>query len=643
MRRSALALALIVVISLALAWVLALTAAATRGDWNNRPNDAFFRLRYLIKGPERVSAAVGHVDLTDSIVRELGMKVGERRDFGRLVKVLSKANAASIVFDIVFPEPGSPEGDSQFADACSRAVRVYLPAVMRTEEYKRVAGISANGDPAARWLWHPKLLRRGFAVGSVASTLSYEALSAAARGVGSVNSEPDPDGLYRRMPLLVPYLNGFMPALALRVACDALHVDPRQIEVSFGSYIRLPSARMPDGNVRNIDIPIDRAGGMIINYAGPWGASFPHYSFSTLLKAETDPDVAESVAAELEGSHLIVSDLTTSSSDYGAVPFERVYPRSGIHANILNSILTGFFLRSETWNEALLLMLGFAALLWLVMWRPRPLAGSVLALACWAALVGVEFVLFAFRGVMPAIVAPTIGFVFTLVGANAYRFFQAEQEKLRFRTRMERYFAPRLMSKILQAPDKLMSAEKKVITVLFSDIAGFTSWCTTQPPDSIHRTLNEYFELMTEIVFRNEGTVDKFMGDGLMAFFGDPLAQPDHAMRAVRSGIEMQQSVRGLRTRWEAEGRMPIHIRIGINSGEVVVGDMGSQRIMAYTAIGSHINLGSRLESKAPIDGVLVSSPVYESVKGEVGMRFAGRITAKGIAEDFDTYEVIVP
>jgi adenylate cyclase len=208
---------------------------------------------------------------------------------------------------------------------------------------------------------------------------------------------------------------------------------------------------------------------------------------------------------------------------------------------------------------------------------------------------------------------------------------------------MERYFAPRLMSKILQAQDRLMSAEQKVITVLFSDISGFTSWCSTQPPDAIHRTLNEYFELMTEIVFRHEGTVDKFIGDGLMAFFGDPLSQSDHALRAVRTGIEMQQAVRGLRARWEAEGRMPIHIRIGINSGEVVVGDMGSRRIMAYTAIGSNVNLGSRLESKAPIDGVLVSAPVYHAVKDTVATRFAGKITAKGISEDFETYEVIVP
>ena len=108
-------------------------------------------------------------------------------------------------------------------------------------------------------------------------------------------------------------------------------------------------------------------------------------------------------------------------------------------------------------------------------------------------------------------------------------------------------------------------------------------------------------------------------------------------------GIEMQQAVRSLRARWEAEGRMPIHIRIGINSGEVVVGDMGSSRIMAYTAIGAHVNLGSRMESKAPFDGVLVSAPVYQAVRESVSTRFAGRITAKGISGDFETWEVDVP
>ena len=225
---------------------------------------------------------------------------------------------------------------------------------------------------------------------------------------------------------------------------------------------------------------------------------------------------------------------------------------------------------------------------------------------------------------MPGLVAPTLATFLELVGILGYRFARAQREKLTLRLRVERYFAPKLMTKILQSPSHLMSAQHKDLTVLFSDIAGFTAWCTTQTPQSIHRTLNEYFEVMTEIVFRHEGTVDKFIGDGLMAFFGDPFRRRIIRCARVLTGIEMQQAVRALRARWEPEGRMALHIRVGINTGGVVVGDMGSSRIMAYTAIGSHINLGSRLEGKAPVDGVLVSAAVHERVHDSVESRFFG-------------------
>jgi adenylate cyclase len=642
--RSAAGIAAVTAGALALAWLLTLLAAGAGADWNSRPNDSLFRLRHALRGTQKIQRTILHVDLTDSMVEELGMHGTERRDFARLVKVLSAAGASSILFDIVFPAAGTPAGDAALARAAREAGSVYLPAVMRAaglDGAARPAGKAA--EPLARWLWHPAGAAPAGVPAAATATLSYDELSAAARGVGSINSDPDPDGVYRRMPLLIRCGDGYMPTLALRAAADILGVDAGKIEVSLGRRIRLPGARLPDGSVRDVSIPVDRAGRIIVDYAGPWASSFPHFSFARALDAETDPDVADGLAEALDGAHVIVSDLTTSAADYGAVPLERVYPRSGIHANILNSILSNRFLRAPTGAEALLLTLAFAALLWLVTWRLRPLFGTLLALACWAALAAGEISLFLSRGILPSLAAPTIGFVLALVAVNALRFFQAERDRLRTRARMERYFAPRLMSKILQDPDRLMSAEQKVVSVLFSDISGFTSWCTTQPPEAIHRTLNEYFEEMTEIVFRNEGTVDKFIGDGLMAFFGDPLPQADHALRAVRTGVEMQQAVRGLRARWEAEGRMPIHIRVGINSGEVVVGDMGSRRIMAYTAIGSHVNLASRLESKAPVDGVLVSEPVYLAVRESVSTRSAGRITAKGISEGFETYEVIVP
>jgi adenylate cyclase len=618
---------------------VSLAGGLLRGDWNDRVNDGLFRLRRAVMGPQRVIPTVAHVDLTDAGARELALKGGDRSAFARLVRVLSAAGARGIVFDIIFPEAGLADADRAFSAAAAKAGTVYLPVVL-TPGARAGAAVQQASAP---WVWHPRVLKPGRLMSAGSATLSYPSLDAAARGTGAINTEPDQDGTFRRLPLVISYGGGVIPTLALRAACDILDVDPSAMEVSPGLRIRLPGARMPDGSVRTLDIPVDRGGRMILDFPGVWGEGFTHYSFSGLLAAETDAELADQAAAELDGATLVVADLTTSTGDYGPTPVEGTYPLAGLHSSALGSILTGRFLRAPAWHQTLLLNLAFAALLWLAAWRLRPVAWSACALAAWVLLGAGEFGLFAGAGLMPGLAAPTLGLVFALVAVNGYRFLLAEREKLLVRARMERYFAPRLMAKILRSPDRLMSAEKKVITVLFSDISGFTSWCTTHEPDDIHRTLNEYFEVMTEIIFRHDGTVDKFIGDGLMAFFGDPLDQSDHALRAVRCAVEMQQAVRTLRARWEAEGRMSIHIRIGINSGEMVVGDMGSRRIMAYTAIGANVNLASRLESKAPVDGVLVSAPVYRAVEAAVQARFAGKITAKGISEEFETWEILVP
>jgi adenylate cyclase len=630
--------------SLCLAWAVTLGAAGIRGDWNGRLNDLFFRLRYLLRGPESVLPSIEEVVLGDAEVQALGLRGGDRGIFARLLRVASSAGAAEVTFDIVFPEPGDAAGDKAFVREAAASGVVTLPAILPTAAREAPVAPSPAGTEALTLsTWHPAVLRRGSPPRALSATVSFDALSAAARAIAHMDSEPDPDGVYRRMPLLIGWGDGYIPALALRAAADALKVDPAVVQVAFGRWILLPKATMPDGTVRDIRIPIDDAGRMIIDFAGPWGQGFGLLSMSRLLAAETSPAAAEEAASVLDGAHLIVADLTTKAADYGPSPFEKDYPKSGLHVNVLNGILSARFLRAPGGGEVVVLNAALAALLAFLAWRLRPFAFSLLALLSWAALAAAEFARFALAGIMPTLAASTLGVVIVLVVVNAYRFFLAEREKMALRLRVERYFAPRLVAKILAVPGHLMSADQKVITVLFSDIAGFTAWSSTQAPGAIRSTLNEYFEVMTEIVFRQEGTVDKFIGDGLMAFFGDPLPQADHPLRAVRAAIEMQQAMRGLRERWQAEARAPLHIRIGINTGEAIVGDMGSRRIMAYTAIGANVNLGSRLEGKAAVDGVLVSAPVHHAVKDAVQTRFAGRITAKGISDDFETWEVIVP
>jgi adenylate cyclase len=192
-------------------------------------------------------------------------------------------------------------------------------------------------------------------------------------------------------------------------------------------------------------------------------------------------------------------------------------------------------------------------------------------------------------------------------------------------------------------PDALSTTpKKKEITIMFSDIKSFTTYSSTMTPEEISTTLNEYFDAMTDIVFRYGGTVDKFIGDGLMVFYGAPEPQPDHAVRCVKAAIEMQRKCRELRMRWEPVGRLPLRIRIGINTGEVVVGDLGSVRRMEYTVLGSDVNLAQRLESNAPVEGIMISESTYRYVKDIVPIRPLEPIKVKGLETPVKVYEVLV-
>ncbi|MEK7670377.1 MAG: adenylate/guanylate cyclase domain-containing protein, partial [Bacteroidota bacterium] len=156
------------------------------------------------------------------------------------------------------------------------------------------------------------------------------------------------------------------------------------------------------------------------------------------------------------------------------------------------------------------------------------------------------------------------------------------------------------------------------------------------------KSLDEYFGAMVDIVFKYEGTVDKFIGDGLMVFYGDPEPQPDHALRCVKAAIEMQKKCRELKAKWEVEGKFPLKIRIGINTGPVVVGNMGSSRRLSYTVLGSDVNLTQRLEANAPVEGIMISARTYELVKDHVATRLLEPIIVKGLDQPIPVYEVIV-
>jgi len=234
--------------------------------------------------------------------------------------------------------------------------------------------------------------------------------------------------------------------------------------------------------------------------------------------------------------------------------------------------------------------------------------------------------------------------VFALVTTVIYRYFNEEKEKAVLRKTFEAYFPPTIVKKILENPGRINSGgQKKELTIMFSDIVEFTKYASGVSPDHVQKRLNEYFESMTEIVFNYHGTVDKFIGDGLMVFFGDPEPNPDHALQCVRAAIDMQKKVLEMKRVWENQGDTPVEIRIGINTGMVVVGNMGSSRRMSYTVLGSAVNLAQRLESNAPVNGILVSQRTYDLVKDHVETGPPREIEVKGFDSCIRVYDVIVP
>ncbi|MBN1675593.1 MAG: adenylate/guanylate cyclase domain-containing protein [Kiritimatiellae bacterium] len=621
------------------AWVLCLVAPGVFDIWNLHANDALFRLRYRLFGARPVYPHVSHLDIDDSSMPRLDYSSRDERLYANALRVLTRLETAATAVDILFAVSGDDERARQLTAATRESGRTYFPVILAETP---AAGAGARPPALAAHAWRIEVTRPGDPPVARRAFLSYPELVGAARGIGHITCHPDEDGTYRRLPLLIRCADGFVPSLALRVACDYLQVPPGRIRVAFGQAITLDDARFPDGRRKTITIPVDSQGRIIVNFSGPWADSFPHYSIADLQEAAKDEKRLTALRDEMEGNIVVLSDVSTGGRDIGSVPFESIYPLSGLHANVISSILKEDFVRELPFGGKLAIDLALVALLCGSALRLRASGLAVAALLLIVLFAGFALALFLAWNTQTNVVRPAFGIALALISVSMYEYVVEERRETFLRAQMQQYFRPALLEKILKAPETLETRDKKVLTLLFSDISGFTAWSATRDPEEIRRTLNEYFDAMADIVFHYGGTIDKYMGDGLLVFFGDPEEQPDHALRGVQAAIGMQEKVRALRERWAREKEFPIQIRIGVHSGEVVVGNMGSEKRFDYTVIGSDVNLAQRLESSDRVGGILISKAVYEQVKGSVDARSLGRIFPKGFPDGVDVYEIVL-
>jgi adenylate cyclase len=486
----------------------------------------------------------------------------------------------------------------------------------------------------------------------------FPGLSDAAAGLGHNFLAFDPDGPARRMPPFVRSGDRCLPSLGVAAALAAGGFTPADIALD-GDTIRIRDRRIPLVRMRvrdsvRADSTHDQLT-MLINFRAP--AALPN---------------GERPYQTYEARHLIVSeDLIASGQkplvdpsvfrdkivfvglsaagllDVFATPFgsDSTMPGIQLHASMADSVLANRFigLAPAGTRPASVAAAGLAVGL-LAVFVPFSAAAAITAmmLAGWT-----WFTVRAFDGgVWINLVQPLAGGGIALFIATAYRYFVEDAEKRKMKRLFGRYVSRDVYAQLVAHPELAeLGGRRRDMTVLFSDIRGFTAVTEKGNPETLVAQLNEYFSRMVEIVFRHRGTVDKFVGDMVMALFGAPLEDADHAEHAVQAALDMVKALADLNRSWAARGMPQLDIGIGINSGDMIAGNIGSSAIMSYTVIGDNVNLGSRLESlnKEYKTRIIISDATLARLTNRYEVRPLGDVTVKGKSQAVAIHELKVP
>jgi adenylate cyclase len=622
----------------------------------------------LATGGETVIAAIDEKSLS-----ELGRWPWPRTTIARLVDKLKGCGAKAVGFDIVFSEPEQNSSLSAVIDL-SKEVKKMGIRDRRLQGFLDKKKLVADTDAAlAKAIKRAKNVTLGYFflksskeaehIGekdietaaeniansryqmiqgetSDASALSnvtaYSAvtnlklLSGAAENSGYFNAFPDSDGTFRWSPLAIKFQDNYYLPLSLSLIVQYLDWPMLTLNMAKHGIVGI--------KIGDINIPADETGRMLVNYYGP-GRTFPHYSISDIIKGKLSPDT-------FKDKIVIVGATAIGIYDLRVTPYSSVYPGVEIHATAIDNILHGNFLHRSSGTQLLdvCAIVFFGLLIGIVVPRVKAVQGIVLSLLVLIAFILINTFIFSRYNLWLNIIYPALTMIMIYLGITVYRYITEEREKKKIRGAFQYYLTASVINEMLKDPSKLkLGGDKKDLTVLFSDIRGFTTISEKLTPEDLVRLLNEYLTAMTNLVFKYDGLLDKYMGDAIMAVFGAPLDQPDHAVRACRTALDMMEELKKLQKKWTDEGKPAFDIGIGINSGNMVVGNMGSDMRFDYTVMGDMVNLGSRLEgiNKEYGTNIVISEYTYAAIKDALFCRELDSVRVKGKKLPVKIYELL--
>jgi adenylate cyclase len=563
-------------------------------------------LFYTVRGPEAPGTDVVIAAIDEKSIDRIGRWPWPREKIAQLLDRLKESGVPVAGFDIVFssPERGS-DGDALLTKALKRFPNTVLGYFfhfseeglehLNEEELAAFVKIIARSrytgiKKAAGVKLAPLDFRQAYAVEATIGPIAK-----ATRNAGYFNFHPERDGSIRRVPMLVQYqdlvdleedTDYLFPPLSLtmlkKYLGGAIVVDIEEFGVS----------RVILASDQPKEIPVNDQGEMFINYYGPQH-TFPYYSIVDILDGKIGRE-------QLAGKMVLIGSSAIAIEDFRPTPFEEVFPGIEIHATILDNILQDRYLRAPQFPVFFIdifsvLVIGLLLLFFIP--SVGALGGCVVVTMLLGTTIAVHYYLFSSLLLTTHLIPALMQVALCSPALYTSRFFMEEKEKKYIRDAFGRYMSPLVIEQLIQDPSKLkLGGVRRELTAFFSDLAGFSSISEKMQPGELVHLLNEYLTEMTNIVLKYDGTLDKYEGDAIMAFWGAPLDDAGHAEKCCRVALEMQDRLAEMRTKLEQGGKPLLFARMGINTGQMVVGNMGAETRMDYTIMGDEVNLASRLE-----------------------------------------------
>jgi adenylate cyclase len=566
-----------------------------------------------------------------------------RDKYGPLLAILAQSGAMAIGVDDLFPTT-RPDSISQyqndqflfyhnFAKNVYHAIGPFVPDKENPGE-KRAVDLEAASVLRRHSI--PKRAQFNFPRATYIDERPNDSLVSLAAGIGHILIKSDSiDGIIRSVPFFIEYAGDYYPTFGAALAFAAAKVDLQTVNVEEGEEGGLIV------RAGNLEIPLDDHGYLQVDYAGQ-NDVFKQISLLEVLDAFTKQDA--NVLNMFKGAVVIIGPTARSIGDHNATPLADMSPNCFVHANVYDQIISAKYILPAPYNSQFLflvliaLLVSIAAILLKLRWSV-PIA---------ALLIG-GYLMFAYStfqntGVVYYMVEPIFALFFSFASAMSYNAATEGRQKAQIKGMFEKYVDKAVVKQILDNPSLVkLGGEEREITTLFADIEGFTKMAEQMGPTNTVGMLNSYLTEMSTIIIENGGTIDKYIGDAIMSFWGAPIPDADQAFNTCAAAINMQRKLTALHTKWIHYGRPVVNQRIGINTGRAVVGNMGAETRLNYTAIGDAVNLASRLEGVNKEYGtrLLMSEHTYKKVYNKVLSREMDLVVVMGKTEPVRIYELI--